>query len=121
MNGPCPQTNETLLWLYGESAQDQTAHVAACATCSLLLDDIEMVTAASEGLSRVRTRRRWPLVAMAIGLAAVALLAVSQPPVSPVQPVAVADFLADDPLDDELLAFAADVELLSLDFENELL
>jgi hypothetical protein len=32
----------------------------------------------------------------------------------------VADLLADDPLDDELLALAADVELLVLDFENEL-
>jgi hypothetical protein len=120
MNHPCPQTNETLLWLYGESAQDQTAHVASCASCALLLDDIEMVTAVSEGLRQVQRRRGWPLVAMAIGLAAVALLAVSQPSVAPVQPVTVADLLADDPLDDELLALAADVELLILDFENEL-
>jgi hypothetical protein len=121
MNDSCPQTNETLLWLYGESTQDQTAHIAACAACSLLLDDVEVVVAASSRLSQVQRRRRWPLVAMAIGVAAVALLAVSQSPVAPVQPVAVADLLADDPLDDELLAFAADVELLSLDFENELL
>ena len=121
MNVPCPQTNETLLWLYGESTQDQTAHVAACASCALLLEDIEMVTAASEGLRQVQRRRRWPLVAMAIGLAAVALLAVAQFPSEPVTPVVVIDILAEEPLDDELLALAADVELLVLDFENELL
>lgn len=127
MSKSCPQTDQTLLWLYGESEHDQTAHVANCIGCGSLLEDTTVISAASVTLRPKLARRRWPLIAAVVGLAAVVLLSLAPGPVTPPEPspaiatVAVTNLLADDPLDDELLALAADFELLSLDFNNELL
>ncbi len=144
----CPQSESTLLWLYGDVPDAPTDHLAQCAECQQLVAEHEAVVSAlgpalgalSEpgGVAPVAANLRWRAVravaTVAVGIAAVGLWTMRAPSPDPPEgarvaveagPAAVVDTAVaqvgvriDDGVDLRLDDLEWEVDALTLDLET---
>ena len=133
MSETCSERGRTLLWLYGESVEDMTAHVAVCDECFEVVDQHTAVTGAVAGWEPKKreevlpsNRVGWVWLGGVTAIAAVVFLAVvnlgddgqlkEEKPQG--QERVVVAFGFDSEIDQELMALDSEIEDLTFDLSE---